>query len=122
MLEKHTMTDRKKELIRFITKIGIGAVVGVIIGTMQLSDNSFEPTTLIGSKVGQLALLCTLITALTKIALKQPQGWGWLASFFFLSCFHSYGIIAWAYLILSLLSLLTLASWKGLLTSLEQEN
>lgn len=92
---------------KFLAKIAALALLGPL-GWVPLEGGT---VTLSQSSLGNLIFLILLITGLVKIALKNPQGWVWFASFFYYGAFAHAGVVAWLYMLLTGLGLYVHNRW-----------
>lgn len=93
---------------KFLAKLVGLALLGPL-GWVPIENGT---TTLAQSELGHLILLILLLTSLIKIAIKNPTGWVYFATFFYYGAFAHKGVVAWLYMLLTGLALYVHSRWS----------
>lgn len=99
---------RKLLTKKFLIKFTILLVLTPFVTNFPLD----ETTRIIHSHLWALASLAFLIAGTIKISAKNPEGWLWLAYFFFAGAFGQIGIVSWVYLIIAGLFISVWFKWN----------
>jgi hypothetical protein len=103
------MFEMNKETGLFIGKCVGVAIVGLILNALAV-DN--PPSPFLNCDLGNFILTIILITGWVKLAMVKKEGWLWISTFLYFSCFKHPGLTAWIYLAMSGGCIYTYFLWK----------